>query len=227
MSLLFSMFEAMEICSLIRVSTACGKTGKEIFDEVCEVFGESSMTIQQVRNWRCDFLNSCTQLSDKPHSGRPSDSVHASENVQQVRNLLEEDRRMSIPEICLQLQSPDCSRSSVWRIIHDVLQFCKLASRWVPRLLTDDHKKNRMAAALKFLMQYSCEGVSMLDQIVMKPGFIIQRQNQKKAGKLGVNLVRKVRKKRRFKTQLEKLWQWFSGITRAFFSRSMFPKVLS
>jgi hypothetical protein len=42
----------------------------------------------------------------------------------------------------------------------------KLCARWVPKLLTDDHKTKRMGFALKFLTRYAQEGDEFLDSIV-------------------------------------------------------------
>jgi len=38
--------------------------------------------------------------------------------------------------------------------------------RWVPKMLTDDHKTKRMVSALKFLRRYAQEGDGFLDSIV-------------------------------------------------------------
>ncbi len=48
------------------------------------------------------------------------------------------------------------SRSSVHKIVYDVLSFWKLSSRWMPCLLTDEHIKNRMGPpyCLFFLSAY-------------------------------------------------------------------------
>ncbi len=43
----------------------------------------------------------------------PNDSTPSFDNIQQIRDLLEEDRRTTVTEISLRLQSPDCSRPSV------------------------------------------------------------------------------------------------------------------
>ncbi len=48
---------------------------------------------------------------------------------------------MTVNELCFRLQAADCARTSVYKIVHGILGFCKLASRCVPRLLTEDHKK--------------------------------------------------------------------------------------
>ncbi len=85
------------------------------------------MNVQNVRKWRREFIAGRSQLYDKPRSGRPSDSTSVFENIQQVRDLLEEDRRCSISELCSRLQSPDCSKTSIWRIIHEVLRLQKLS----------------------------------------------------------------------------------------------------
>jgi histone-lysine N-methyltransferase SETMAR len=42
----------------------------------------------------------------------------------------------------------------------------KLCARWVPKILTDDHKTKRMGSALKFIMRYAQEGEEFLDSIV-------------------------------------------------------------
>ncbi len=77
MKLPFSLFEPTK---MIPISTARSKSGKENFDKICEVFGEGYMGSAKLI---ChDFLNGRTQLPDKPHSGRPSDSVLVIENVQ-------------------------------------------------------------------------------------------------------------------------------------------------
>ncbi len=86
-------------------------------------------------------------MNNVERTGRLSDSMTI-ENIQQLRNLFEEDRRMTVSdlrmtvsELCFRLQAADCTRTSVYKIVHDILGFRKLASRCVPHLLTEDHKK--------------------------------------------------------------------------------------
>ncbi len=74
---------------------------------------------------------------------------------------------MMITEILLRLQSPDCSRASVGRIIQ-ALKMQKVSSRWVLRLLTAEHKKKRMGSALNFLLRYELIGPSLLSRIITR-----------------------------------------------------------
>ena len=46
------------------------------------------------------------------------------------------------------------------------LGYRKLCARWVPKMLTDDHKTKRMGSALKFLTRYAQEGYEFLDSTV-------------------------------------------------------------
>ncbi len=57
-------------------------------------------------------------VNDMPCSGRPADSTSSFDNIQQIRDLLEEDGRRTLTEILLHLQSLDCSKASVGGIIH-------------------------------------------------------------------------------------------------------------
>ncbi len=73
---------------------------------------------------------------------------------------------MMITEISLRLQSPDCSRVSIGRIVY-VLKMCKVSSCWVPRLLTTEHKKKQMGLVLNFLLRYEQIGPSLLGHIII------------------------------------------------------------
>ena len=41
-----------------------------------------------------------------------------------------------------------------------------MCARWVPKILTDDHKTKRMGSVLKFLTRYAQEEDEFLDSIV-------------------------------------------------------------
>jgi histone-lysine N-methyltransferase SETMAR len=50
--------------------------------------------------------------------------------------------------------------------MHDRLGFHKVCARWVPRILTPQHKMQRMGLALQHLNRYHDEGHNMLARIV-------------------------------------------------------------
>lgn len=154
-----------EVRAVIRFFIALNRSAPEIYEHLPSVYGDDVMSIQMVRRWIKIFKEGRTETHDLPRSGRPAESM-TFDNIQQIRDLLEEDRRMTITDLCIRLQAADCSRTSVGRIVHDILRFRKLSSRWVPRLLTDQQKLARMGAALQFLSRYASEGEFLIDRIV-------------------------------------------------------------
>ncbi len=72
--------------------------GNEILQEVNALYGTGCMSKTRVYKWRNMFLCGRTNLADEEWSGRPSDSTSAFENMQQIHDLFEKNRRMSTPK---------------------------------------------------------------------------------------------------------------------------------
>ncbi|UYV76885.1 hypothetical protein LAZ67_14002293 [Cordylochernes scorpioides] len=116
-------------------------------------------------------------VHDDELSGSP---VTATDNaaVAAVRNVVEADRRVTIDEIMIRLPPGiEIRRSSIGTIMSDVLNFLKVCTRWVPRLLLENHKQQRMELSWKCIkeMEINCFPVLPLE---MKAGCIIQLQKQ-------------------------------------------------
>ncbi len=158
-------YTQFEVRSVIRFRAASGWTKVAIRKELKRVYGTDVMTITMVGRWVKQFEEGGTDVNNAERNGQPSDSMTI-ENIQQLQDLLEEDCRITVSELCFHLQSADCTRTSVYKIVHNILGFRKLGSCWVPRLLTENHKKSRMGAALEFLQVYEREWSSLIGRIV-------------------------------------------------------------
>ncbi len=149
--------------------TAMGRSRMEIYNEIVQLYCAECLTVKLIWKLWHSFLDSRTSLNDKPCAGCASclsNSTTSFENMPQVHNLLEEDRRMTISELGLCLLSPDCARTCVWRIIHNIFSFHKLPSQRILCLLSGIHKANHMARALNwifFLTWYKDEGPALID----------------------------------------------------------------
>jgi hypothetical protein len=77
--------------------------------------------------------------------------------------LVEEDRRLNVDEIAREVE---VSKATVWQALHNDLGLVKKSARWVPKHLTDDHKKSRIRCAKAFLKAQSKKGKAFLDTIV-------------------------------------------------------------
>ena len=65
-----------------------------------------------------------------------------------IRQLIEEDARVTIADLC---NESGLGRGAVSKIVKDDLGYSKKAARWVPRLLTDEHKAKHLKMARDIL----------------------------------------------------------------------------
>ncbi|UYV84323.1 hypothetical protein LAZ67_X001845, partial [Cordylochernes scorpioides] len=136
-----------ELRSVIRFFTAKIETAVNIHRNLASVYGEGCMSIQMVLRWRSWFLEGRQNVHDDERSGRP---VTATDNaaVVAVRNVVEADHRVTIDEIMIRLPPViEIGRSSIGTIMSDVFNFRKVCAKWVLRLLSKNHKQQRMEAA--------------------------------------------------------------------------------
>jgi histone-lysine N-methyltransferase SETMAR len=67
------------------------------------------------------------------------------ETIANVEETMLKDRRVTVRELCEMI--PDVSKTSFDKILTDHLGYAKVCARWVPRMLTEDHKRQRVEAA--------------------------------------------------------------------------------
>jgi hypothetical protein len=58
------------------------------------------------------------------------------------------------------------SKTTIYEAVTEKLGHRKLCARWVPKMLTDNHKTKWMGSGMKFLTHYAQEGDEFLDCIV-------------------------------------------------------------
>ncbi|GBM75996.1 hypothetical protein AVEN_90494-1 [Araneus ventricosus] len=116
----------------------------------------------KVHKWARDLKAGRDNVHDDSRSGRPS--VIADDVVASVEAKILENRRFTIST--LSNDFPEVSRSVLYKIVSEKLNFKKLCSRWVPELLTEDHKNKRFGCSLNFLTRFKEEGDAILSQIV-------------------------------------------------------------
>ncbi|PNF20484.1 hypothetical protein B7P43_G06264 [Cryptotermes secundus] len=83
---------AVKFCFLL------GKSGTETLEMLKTAYKDDAMGKTQVFEWFSRFKNGEMSIDDKPRSGRPS-TARTHENVEKVREIINEDRRRTIEEI--------------------------------------------------------------------------------------------------------------------------------
>jgi len=76
---------------------------------------------------------------------------------------IKENRRISVLELSSNI---DASAGSIDTIIHEHLLYSKVTARWVPKMLTEQHKLARVSACQQLLDRFSAEGETFLEHIV-------------------------------------------------------------
>jgi hypothetical protein len=97
------------------------------------------------------------KVHDEERSGHPS--LITEDLKKQVDKKIRQDRRLTLDE--LHEKFPQISRSRLHKILSKHLGYKKICAR----CCQDDHRKNRMDAALTFLERYQRDRDKLLDRI--------------------------------------------------------------
>ena len=122
--------------SVIRFLNVKNMKPAEIHRQLCDVYEEHAMSSSMLRRWVRLFNERRENVHDDPLSGRPS--VVNEDMVRAFEEKIRENRRFTIT--LLSLHFPQISRSLLHEIVSDELGFWKLCARWVPKMLTEEHK---------------------------------------------------------------------------------------
>jgi len=124
-----------------------GKAPKEIHAILTETLGEHAPSYATVRNWVAQFKRGDFSTPDAPRLGRPK-TVTTPEIIDQIHELILEDRRISAESVAEQL---GISREQVGSIIHKDFDMRKLSAKWVPKCLNADQKRQRCQSSEQLL----------------------------------------------------------------------------
>ena len=128
-----------------------GKAPKEIHAILRETLREHAPSYATVKNWVAQFKRGDFSTCDAPRPGRP-ETVYTSEIIDHIHELILEDHRISAKSVAEQL---GISRERVGSIIHEDLDMRKLSTKWVPKCLNADQKRQRCQSSEQLLEFFS------------------------------------------------------------------------
>ena len=114
---------------MIRILQAENVRPSEIHRRLVAVYGEHVMNAASVRKWCTMFRNGRTDVHDAERSGRPFVITYAFK--QKVNRIIRENRHFTISEVYE--QCPKMSRTVVYEIVTEHLQYRKICACWVLR----------------------------------------------------------------------------------------------
>ena len=108
-----------------------------------QAYGEDCLSRTQCHVWYQRFKSGRTSIEDDHKSGRPSTSMDE-EHVEKVLAVIRQNRRMTVREVT---EEVGICKSSCHLILTDKLKMRHVAAKFVPRLLTDAQKENRVTVS--------------------------------------------------------------------------------
>lgn len=134
------MAEQREQRVCIKFCVKLGKSATETLDMLRQAFGDQALSRARCFQWHSRFKGGQTSTEDDQRSGRPSTST-TPENIEKIRQLIHEDRRRTIREIC---DMVGIGYGICQAILTENLNMHRIAAKFVPRLLTFDQKQRRL-----------------------------------------------------------------------------------
>ena len=105
--------------------------------------GKHAPLYARVKNWVAQFRHGDFFTCSAPRPGRPK-TVTTPEIIDQIHELLFDDRRISAKSIVEQLS---ISRERAGSIIREDLDMRRFSAKWVPKCLNADEKRQRCQSA--------------------------------------------------------------------------------
>lgn len=154
--------EKNEIRAVIKYLCLKKMSSKDIHSDLVETLGDSAPPYSTVARWAKEFKLGRTSTEDEHREGRPSTSL-TEDNVKKVEDVVLADRRVTIRHVA---EVTGISYGSVQRILANELHMKKVSARWVPRMLTDEQKKNRVDISRVNLEKFQADQENFLFRFV-------------------------------------------------------------
>ena len=143
------MDQKTEIRSFIKCRIRLNIDSKQIFNEFCGIYGSQTISMRTVFRWVKAFKARKFSVEDTP-PGRPKTPVGKA-NIAAVNIVVEQDARLSVKNIA---SCTGISEGSVQTILKKRLDLRKVCARWIPHLLTEEQKTQRLKCARELLKTY-------------------------------------------------------------------------
>ena len=130
------MDQKTELRSCIKYRIRLNIGSKQIFNELCGIYGPQTISMRTGFRWVKAFKAGKFSVEDDTRPGRPKTSVTKA-NIAAVKIVVEQDARFSVRDID---SCTGISEGSVQTILKKRLDLRKVCARWVPHLLTESKR---------------------------------------------------------------------------------------
>ncbi|QQP37770.1 Mariner Mos1 transposase [Caligus rogercresseyi] len=151
----------LRILKFVKDLANARKTPKEIKTMVDTAFEVNSISQSQI--YRISALVKAGKDSSDKRSTNRRRKVRTDDFIEAVRVYVEADRQVTMEELAIKFET---SINTIFHVLHDDLGFSIKSARWIPKMLTEDHKMKRVRCAQAFLKLNFELGLEFLNKIV-------------------------------------------------------------
>ena len=137
--------EEQRVC--VKFCCKFGKHFTETFQLLNQAYVEDCMSRTQCFEWFKRFEKGRMSVGEEPRPGRPSISTD-DDHVDRFRAVIRGNRRLHVREVANEV---GISIGSCHQILTEKLHMRPISAEFVPRLLTDDQKENRVEISQELL----------------------------------------------------------------------------
>ena len=125
---------------IVKFYVKLGKSCNDMETDLRAVYGEEAMKPRTIRKWAKRYQEGRESVEDDERSGRPV-TASGDEAVVNVQTFFIQHPKATCKNMEEKL---GLSKSSVFRILKDKLNYSKICARWVPHMLTEAKKECRL-----------------------------------------------------------------------------------
>ena len=129
-----------EISTIIKFLWLSLMSNQEIYDALCKVYDAETVTLRTVQKWTLRFSCGSSSIHDEKRTGRPENKALR----KKLKTYIKDDPYASTRELA---RRASCSKSTVFNIIKNELGMSKINVRWIPKVLKESQKKERIRLA--------------------------------------------------------------------------------
>ena len=144
------MDQILKFVAVLKCCIRLNIDSKQIFNELCGIYGPQTISMHTGFRWVKAFKAGKFSVEDDTSPERLKTSVTKA-NIAAVKIVVEQDARLSVKDIA---SCTGVSEGSVQTILKKRLDMRKVCARWVPHLLTEEQKTQRLKCARELLKTY-------------------------------------------------------------------------
>ena len=146
------MYQKTDIRSYIKCRIRLNTDSKRIFNELCGIYGRQTISMHTDFRWVKAFKAGKFSVEDDTRPGRIKTSVTCTKaDIAAVKIVVKQDARLSVRDIS---NCTSISEGKVQTILIKRFDLKKVCARWVPHLLTEEQKTQRLKCARELLKTY-------------------------------------------------------------------------